>query len=163
MSFGVLRNRSFIFRETIYEDKNNGPMLYAFIFNQKANFINAQPTVYGPSRDEETDLALYWYLPTLKDKEYLTQYIGNNTKPLFKNGVTGFDAQFCGYFETQSSQPTDANNCYVAFKNKSSSTDEGYSLVLTPNYDWSTKKITDINMRFPIRLYRSRYFKYPNL
>jgi hypothetical protein len=138
-------------------------MLYAYILNQDANFMYAQSKIYGQTRDGETDLALYWYLPTFKDKEYLTQYIGNNTKPLFKNGVTGFDAQFCGYFKTGSSQPTDADNCYIAFKENATSTTKGYTLILTPNYDWSTQEESAINKMFPVRLYRSRYFTYPNL
>jgi hypothetical protein len=163
MFFGSREGRSFKVRENVYTDSNKVPMLYAYILNQDANFMYAQSKIYGQTRDGETDLALYWYLPTFKDKEYLTQYIGNNTKPLFKNGVTGFDAQFCGYFKTGSSQPTDADNCYIAFKENATSTTKGYTLILTPNYDWSTQEESAINKMFPVRLYRSRYFTYPNL
>ncbi len=158
MGFGVYKGRTFTLRETLY---NN--MLYAYILNQRSTFINSQPDVYGPARDSETDLALYWYLPANQDKEFLTEYIGNNTKPLFKNGVTGFDAQFCGYFSSGDTKPSSTDSCFIAFKETSGSSEKGYALVLSKNYDWTTKEITTINRRFPIRLYRSRYFTYSNL
>lgn len=108
-------------------------------------------------------MALYWYLPTEHDKENLTDYIGRNTKSLFKGGTSGFDAQFCGYFSTGTSSPTDNTNCYIAFKESAKSTTKGYALVLKPDYTWDTQVISGINKMYPVRLFRTRYFTYPNL
>ncbi|WP_290235810.1 MAC/perforin domain-containing protein [Bacteroides acidifaciens] len=163
MNFGYRppNSRTFTKREKITKVGNDN-MLFAYVLDQHPNFIQSQPNIYGSARDKETDLALLWYLPTKHDKEILEKYIGNNTKPLFKGGVTGFDAQFCGYFETGKSTATDASNCYIVFKESVGST-TGYSLILTPNYDWTSQSVSGTNKMYPVRLYRSRYFTYKNI
>lgn len=162
MYFGTLNGRSFIRRERIYND-GKGDMLYAYIFNQQSTFMIAQRKIYGAEREPSVDMALYWYLPTQHDKENLTDYIGRNTKSLFKGGTSGFDAQFCGYFATGTSAPSDASNCYIAFKESAASTARGCALVLKPDYTWNTQEVSGINKMYPVRLFRTRYFIYPNL
>lgn len=162
MYFGTLSGRSFTRRERIYND-GNADMLYAYILNQRSAFLSANSDFYGSKREPSVDMALYWYLPTEHDKENLTDYIGRNTKSLFKGGTSGFDAQFCGYFSTGTSSPTDNTNCYIAFKESAKSTTKGYALVLKPDYTWDTQVISGINKMYPVRLFRTRYFTYPNL
>ncbi|MCI9055453.1 MAG: hypothetical protein HFJ87_09995 [Muribaculaceae bacterium] len=163
MAFGsrARDGRTFTKRERI-QNYDNETMLFACIADQTANFLNANASVYGSARDKDDDLALTWYLPTKNDKEYLTEYIGNNTKPLFKGGATGFDAQFHGYHSTGTADATDSSNCYIAFKEPDGSK-IGYALILKPNYTWTDQDITDVKKMFPVRCYRSRYYTYPTL
>lgn len=162
MYFGTLNGRNFTRRERIYND-GVSDMLYAYILNQSPNFMTAQRDLYGSGREPSMDMALYWYLPAKHDKENLTDYIGRNTKSLFKGGTSGFDAQFCGYFATGTSAPSDNSNCYIAFKETAASTTRGYALVLKPDYTWDTEEISGINKMYPVRLFRTRYYTYPDL
>ncbi len=111
-----------------------------------------------------------WYLPTSKDMNVLLQYVGKNSKALFKNQMTGFEAFFCGYIVGRDLKTGDIPSwldigyvgelCIIAFHDDNA---HGSALILEPDYTWQTAKIySDYRNRYPIRPFRTKQFKHQN-
>ena len=165
MSFGSEYRGRF----RVYETLQNG-MLYAQIFGKNSPFfLTNYQNIYGTEVDNATAKAIKWYLPTLSDKRNLTDYLGRNHKSLMKGQPSGFDAEFAGFYG--SLDPRTGENlwdtklrdvgqyCYIPFKTLINSTD-GQALVLAPDYTWQSYSIASShNNYFPVRLFRTNYFR----
>lgn len=112
----------------------------------------------------------HWYLPTSNDMNALLQYIGNNPKALFKNQMTGFEANFCGYIVRRDLETGNIPDyvdldyvdklCIIAFHDDDA---HGSALLLYPDYTWNTAKLYNTyRNRYPIRPYRTKQFKHQN-
>jgi len=112
----------------------------------------------------------HWYLPTSNDLEAMMQYVGENPKALFKNQMSGFDADFFGYVVRRDLQtgeiPDDVDLdyvnrlCVIAFHDDNSN---GTALLLKPDYTWQKAKIYDnYHNSYPIRAFRNKKFKHLN-
>lgn len=136
-------------------------VLYADVFrNAKPASLNIGNFTVN---DEE-----HWYLPTSYDLDCMIQYLGRNSKSLFKNQMSGFEADFCGYVVRhdlltgeipESIQLGYVNElCLIAFRDDASN---GSALLIKPDYTWQKAKITDTHRnRYPIRPFRSKRFKH---
>jgi len=124
-----------------------------------------------------------WFIPQQWQVECLYEYIGFNTKALFKGGLSGFDAQFNGFvgkydiFNNNSAYST-ANGlhykgdyCIIASINDGN---ENYACLLALDTDYKLRLYNDNtfsgeqakgwrNNYYPVRLARTAFFKYPNL
>lgn len=110
-----------------------------------------------------------WYLPTSDDLICLLTTIGKNPKALFIGQVSGYDAEFKGYYGkydiwNNQKKPNymmmGENLCLIGFKDNSTS---GDVLVIGADYSLrqiSVKEAEDNN--YPIRLFRNSSFVYPN-
>lgn len=159
MGFGSYKDpnnprSTFTVRETMI-DKT----LYGYIFHNKAAFMTNNASVYGPKEDEIYKKRILWYVPLVEDKNNLTTYLGNNHKSLFKGQPSGFEADFVGYYTTEKSGATKKDSSYIAFKDNLSAT-KGEALVLSSDYKWDTSVVSGINYRYPVRLFRTPYYKY---
>ena len=140
---------------------NGRDMLFANVFDD----LNPELTSI---RNFTARDSLMWNLPTSKDLNDLRIYIGNNTKSLFKNQMTGFDAEFAGYYGTYDL----INNvdcgfydwlyanqyCFIAFRDDAS---KGTALILSPDYTSSSKEFTkDVKNRYPVRPFRNKIFRH---
>lgn len=112
----------------------------------------------------------HWYLPTSNDLNTLMKYVGENPKALFKNQMSGFNADFCGYVvrrDLQTEQIPDEVKlgyvnklCVIAFHDDDSN---GTALLLKPDYTWETAKLySNYHNRYPIRAFRTKKFKHNN-
>lgn len=112
---------------------------------------------------------IHWYVPRVKDIQTLQTYLGQNTKALFPNMQSGFEAQFAGYY----GPCDDLNNgkeigwgehyygkyCFII--SKEVVTNSGESLVLGPDY--TVRRLGANRARdnwYPLRPYRSSYYNY---
>lgn len=167
MNFGVFGGRRPKVSE-IVEDN----ILFANIYHTNNNaFLSANSEVYGPVTESYYNKQTLWYLPTTADLRHLTQYLGKNAKSLFKGQVTGFDAQFEGYFGSydDSGSPLGSTQrrrkgerCYIAFKD-GATTSTGEALVLSPNYTWNRIVTSSDFNWYPVRLFRTNYYIHKNL
>lgn len=168
MGFGVKRNGRFQVRERMM----NG-MLYANIFeSNKPLFLSNNKDKYGTKQDAAYHERVLWYLPVAKDRAAFTTYLGNNLKAAFKGQISGFDADFVGYYghydvNTGGSLGTDQIRdhgayCYIAFKEDMDS-NQGEALMLTKDYQWKKANVkAGNNNYYPVRLFRTNYYQYPN-
>lgn len=136
-------------------------VLYADVFR------NAKPASLNIGNFTVNDQE-HWYLPTSYDLDCMIQYLGRNPKSLFKNQMSGFEADFCGYVVRhdlltgqipESIQLGYVNQlCLIAFHDDASN---GSALLIKPDYTWQKAKITDTHRnRYPIRPFRSKSFKH---
>ena len=110
-----------------------------------------------------------WYLPQTDDIMNLRNYVYKNPKVLFKGQLSGFDAQFDGFYGVYDIMNDDKYlgsfdfhyvNEYsvIACKGEGQT---GAALVLTPDYQLRTTTLKSANDNFyPVRLFRSSNFKY---
>ena len=119
---------------------------------------------------EDLEKREYWSFPRIIDQNHFLKYIGNNSKVLFKGQVSGFEAEFEGYCETAvgGSYLTWYNMGEIVGKNMECNIifiddkwKDGAVLVLKDDYTWYHK--THIHDFFPIKLYRTSYYKYNEL
>ena len=112
-----------------------------------------------------------WNVPQTSDAYNMSKYLGHNLKGMMKNQVVGFDAQFWGYYgnidylDNNKRYPyfevRDTDKCYITFKNDENSC---MALVLTQDYKMlPIPKITSESNMYPVRLFRTPYYKYPDL
>lgn len=112
----------------------------------------------------------HWYLPTSDDLDALLCYVDKNPKALFKNQMSGFEAEFYGYVVRRNLQTGEIPEnvdigfvdqlCVIAFHDDDTN---GAALLLKPNYTWEKAKITkDYRNRYPIRPFRTKLFKHEN-
>jgi hypothetical protein len=74
MEFGFNEGRIFTERQRFISDLNN--MLFAYIFDNSYTFLDQQYSIYGKKMDKTYNERTLWYVPLVKDKENLTQYLG---------------------------------------------------------------------------------------
>jgi hypothetical protein len=149
-------------------------LLFADIYETNSYaFLSQNDEIYGPDQDEVYGKSKLWYLPLTVDREYLTNYLGNNLKALFKGQVSGFDAQFEGYFgafddngdfwpDMMELRRYKGQRCYVPFKDNPAS-NTGEAFMLTPNYTWQKIPTSAYYNYYPVRLYRTAYFVHKSL
>ncbi len=136
-------------------------VLYADVFR------NAKPASLNIGNFTVNDQE-HWYLPTSYDLDCMIQYLGRNPKSLFKNQMSGFEADFCGYVvrhDLLTGQIPESillgyvnQLCLIAFHDDVSN---GSALLIKPDYTWQKAKITDTHRnRYPIRPFRSKSFKH---
>ena len=92
-------------------------------------------------------------------------------KTLFKGQMTGFDAQFEGYYGSYDESGNDlgkttrrenGKKCYVAFKDGTTSS-SGVAMVLTPDYTWKSIVTSAAFNYYPVRLFRTSCYIHDNL
>lgn len=135
----------------------------------RARSANDIPGLFDNEKDEQAGHAIHWYLPMPKDISNLKEYIGMNTKALFKGQVSGFDAQFAGLWgqwdvmNGNKAYPTENyyyvdQYCFIPAKQSQTS---GSVLALGQNY---TTQLIDIDSNkadwFPVRAFRTSYYTY---
>lgn len=132
------------------------------------------PAGIGKKLDEIYGEPALWYYPTNYDRANLTEYIGYETRHLLKGQLTGFDAQFEGFYGdggidgveevawNEDSKLFNTDKCYLIFKNNINAT-EGMALVFEGNYRFRTIGLGTKNNYFPLRLFRTSYYRYDNL
>jgi hypothetical protein len=148
--------------------------LFAGIYGTNSDeFLLINENIFGPDQDEGYGKAKLWYLPLAEDREFLTTYLGNNLKALFKGQVSGFDAQFDGYFgafddngnfwpDRKTLRRYKGERCYVPFKDNPES-NTGEAFMLTPNYTWQKIPTSADRNYYPVRLFRTAYFVHKSL
>ena len=131
------------------------------------------PAGIGKTLDEIYGQPALWYYPTNHDRENLVEYVGYETRHLLKGQLSGFDAQYEGFYGDggidgvgevnwyESASVFNTHKCYLIFKNNIAST-EGTAMVLDGNYRWNTVELGTKNNYFPLRLFRTSYYKYDN-
>lgn len=120
-----------------------------------------------------------WFLPTPADIQDLYTYIGFNPKALFKNQLTGWDAEFNGYYgqydildknkrlgSNRALHEQGNLNC-ISSKNSNSYTD-ACLLVLYPDYSMKVINNKTYNAQwranfYPVRPVRGYMFNYPTI
>ena len=130
------------------------------------------PVGIGNTLDDIYGRPEMWYFPTHADRDNLTEYIGFETRHLLKGQLTGFDAQYEGFYgyggidgvpESRQEGRHNKDKCYLIFKTDVNS-GTGSALTLDGNYRWSTVALETGNSNFfPLRLFRSSYYRYSNL
>lgn len=132
------------------------------------------PEKVGNSIDSIYNEPVLWYFPTDKDRNNLQEYIGYDPRHLLKGQLTGFDAQFEGFYGPggidgikeigREEQPSffNTDKCYLISKTDRTSL-TGSAICLDKNYNWRTVALGTGNGNFfPLRLFRSSYYKYDN-
>lgn len=132
--------------------------------------LNKPPQGIGDDIDDIYGEPVKWYFPTDKDRVSLQEYIGYETRYLLKGQLSGFDAQFEGFYgpggvdgvDEGSSSYHNTDKCYLIFKTDRTS-DTGSAIRLDGNYKLQTVLLgTGNNNYFPVRLFRSSYYIYSN-
>ena len=169
-------------------DQMTDGMLYTmfqFVTNYEFNKHNGWTWGYTPNTYYPDSPNMKWYLPTESDVKGLYRYLGFNPKALFKGEVSGWDAEFNGYYGAYDLKN---KNKYFADKeadirykgtlnvicSKNSEDDEDACLmVLDNNYamqliDDKTFKTTSYryfwrNNFYPVRPVRGYMYEYPLL
>lgn len=153
------------FRDLYFEAQNG-----EFWVNIKSQLDNNPPDFVGDDIDDIYGEPTKWYFPTDKDRKNLLEYIGYEARHLLRGQLTGFDAQFEGFYgpggvdgvPKGSSSYHNTDKCYLIFKTDRTS-DTGCAVRLDGNYKMETVKLgTGNNNYFPLRLFRSSYYIYSN-
>ena len=150
------------------EEQQHG-MLYTNVFwGNSPSYRWNYPGLFDDDLDEFGN-RIHWYVPRVKDIQTLQTYLGQNTKALFPGMQSGFEAQFAGYY----GEYDDLNNgryfgydvhyygdrCFIISKEQNRAS--GKALVLSPDYTLRmVDSDRDRNNWYPIRAYRSSYYKY---
>lgn len=110
-----------------------------------------------------------WSFPHKSDFQNMYNYIGNNAKYLFYNQITGFDAEFYGYYgkydNLTGAKKADfqhlyyKKNCFLPLKDSSES-----GSVVSISTEYKVEYHDDANLAnyYPIRLFRSSDYTYPD-
>lgn len=165
---GVYVGDGFRYRE--WEEKGQ-----VFVQVNSETHRTEAPAGIGNTLDKVYGEPAFWYYPTHKDRDNLTEYIGFETRHLLKGQLSGFDAQYEGYYgpggidgvpESSPWQPVyeyhNTDKCYLIFKTDINS-GTGSALTLDKNYRWNTVVIGNgKNNYFPLRLFRTSYYRYDN-
>ena len=153
-----------------YEDVIND-MLYANVYY--GAYVPTEFENYFEDRKDALGRRVFWFLPNEDDINQLQKYVGNNTKALFANQQSGFEAQFAGYYgryddlnggQRFSDKREDIryNGQYSFIVAKDGK--QSQALVLSPDY---TINKTPVNMMhtnwYPIRVFRLSSYIHPNL
>lgn len=151
-------------------EKSIGEQVWVHVMSE-THRTNA-PAGIGSMLDDIYGRPKMWYFPTHADRDNLTEYIGYETRHLLKGQLTGFDAQYEGFYgnggidgvpESRTQQRHNKNKCYLIFKTDVNS-GTGSALTLDGNYRWNTVALgTGNNNFFPLRLFRTSYYRYSNM
>lgn len=171
MGFGKTTASGFYKKEYIIDN-----ILFAHIYGtNRSSFLSANHDIYGNSSDPDYGISTLWYIPKISDRDNLTNYLGHNLKSLFYGQVSGFDAQFEGYYGSYDAdgkwlggnlmRVDKGNRCYVPFKIVNGTKTICEALVLNTNYTWTTA--TETNKKWvleycPVKLFRTSYFRHKN-
>ena len=157
---------------------NNNGILYANYLQEnnsgdRQTFFAWYGKFYGDDEDKTTQMRTKWWLPRSEDLQNLQTYIGHNTKALFKEQVSGFDADFNGCYtrydprtnkEIGTSMAFHFNNAeegYLCFIPSRDNDKTAYALVLSPDYHLQSCEIQSTQYSyFTLRLFRTSYFSY---
>ena len=131
--------------------------------------LDEPPTGIGPDMDDIYQKPMKWYYPTDIDRDFLTRYVGYETRHLLKGNLSGFDAQFEGFYgpgdidgvpKSNKMSIHNTDKCYLIFKT-SNDYKTGTALCLDKNYRWKVVALGNgKNNFFPLRLFRTCYYKY---
>lgn len=146
--------------------------------NKEFNIYNDWIWGYDPNKYFEDNPNLKWFLPTPDDVKELHQYIGFNAKALFKDQISGWDAQFNGYyghidvldenkrFSDRRRQLRYQGQLNVISSQNSGKESDACLLMLQPDY--TLKLVSDKtwnpqwrNNFYPVRPMRGYLFNYP--
>lgn len=144
----------YYYREYILND-----LLYAnYLYGHDPKYVNRD--VFGTSE--------LWHMPTSNDLNCLLTTIGLNTKALFMDQVSGFDAQFKGYYgsydisngiQIGEFRMMGEDYSFIGFKDKLNS---GSVMMIGARYELSRLPVAaDQQNNYPIRLFRNSSFVYP--
>lgn len=161
---GVYAGSSFRYREQDIGDQK-------WVQVNSVTHRTEAPAGIGNTLDIVYGEPVKWYYPTHVDRDNLTEYIGYETRHLLKGQLTGFDAQYEGFYGLggiDGVEPDERylrrnrDKCYLIFKTDINS-GTGSALTLDSNYQWNTVAIgTGNNNYFPLRLFRTSYYQYDN-
>jgi len=155
-----------------WKDPITNDNYYACAFGTNNDvFMWYNDKVYGFDMDEDYKVPTKWHVPQTAVAYTLSKYLGHNLKGLMKNQVVGFDAQFWGYYgnidylgnnkKYPNFEVRDTEKCYITFKNDERSC---MALVLTQDYKFlSIPEIRSETNMYPIRLFRTSFYRYTNL
>ncbi len=112
----------------------------------------------------------HWYLPTSDEMYGLLKYVGNNPKALFKNQMSGFNAEFFGYVVRKDVLTGEVPKkvelkyvdelCVIPFRDDGS---YGTALMIKPDYTWQEAEVTKTHRnKYPVRPYRNKKFIHKN-
>ncbi|MBQ3688335.1 MAG: hypothetical protein II937_00540 [Bacteroidales bacterium] len=156
--------------------------MFQYITNYEFNAYNSWTWGYKPNT--YFDANTKWYMPIAKEVKSLYEYLGFNPKALFKGELSGWDAQFNGYYGW-----CDIKNKNKDFSNRrreiryagelnvicSKNTDDysdaclmvldrNYSMQLIDDYTYNTvNNYAWRNNFYPVRPTRGRMYQYPLL
>jgi uncharacterized protein with PIN domain len=147
-------------------------ILFADIYQTNSTgFLFPNEEIFGQHTEAYYGKQTLWYLPLTRDRKHLIEYLGGNMKTLFKGQMTGFDAQFEGYYGSYDESGNDlgkttrrenGKKCYVAFKDGTTSS-SGVAMVLTPDYTWKSIVTSAAFNYYPVRLFRTSCYIHDNL
>lgn len=117
--------------------------------------LNEPPQGIGDAIDDVYGEPTKWYFPMDKDRIHMQQYIGYETRHLLKGQLSGFDAQFEGFYgpggvDNVGEGQNDYHNsdkCYLIFKTDRFS-DTGSAIRLDGNYELKTVSLGTGNNNF---------------
>lgn len=152
----------------IYEELKDG-ILYANIFYGRNP--DYKHDTFGPDIRSDYNARTKWFLPREADIINLKTYVDNNPRALLKGQVSGFNAEFVGAYAvfddfTQKPlghyQKIHTDCCFIPCKEYDLS-DNGSALIIDSNYRLSSSNLFRSNENFyPVRPYRTAYWKYNN-
>ena len=157
----------------VLEDTING-VLYANIFwGNSYRFRYNHPGLFSAEEDPfVSGKRIHWYLPKIEDIRNMEEYIGKNCKALFMGQISGFDAQFNGYYgkyDDLNGGKKYPNGYKVRYKGEYSfiaskeAQDVGEALILSPQYTLQRVSINKATSNmYPVRPFRTSYYTYPN-
>ena len=148
--------------------------------NEEFNAYNSWIWGYKPNTMYKGNPNLKWFLPTPDDIRDLYQFLGFNPKALFKDQVSGWDAQFNGYYGhidiLNRNRQFSGGKRDMHYKGElnviSSKNANGYSdaclLILRPDYSLTLVNNATYNSLwrnnfYPVRPVRGYMFTYPTL
>lgn len=153
--------------------------LYASVYGYNHDrFMYYYGHLYGSDVNEITGNRTKWFLPQSSDLMELMDYVGNNPRMLMKNQTSGFEAQFLGMFGawddvngvgfTNKYDFQLADYCFTPGQDRDGDKLEGMVLALSKDYQLKIYSIqynpnSIYYNRYPIRLFRTSYWKYPNI
>ena len=167
-------------------NESNGILYTMFQFDTNYEFNATNDWIWGykPNQYFDTKPNSLWYLPTADEVKSLYAYLGFNPKALFKGEVSGWDAQFNGYYGD--SDILNGNKYFsgrkqalryngtlniIASRN-SSDIDDACLMVLSDNYSTSLIDNNTVNTPYraiwrnncyPVRPTRGYMYTYPPL
>jgi|GEM_PF-2397735 len=186
-----LRHRMLFSQQENYDSRgdifdDNGVLFAKFSMVQMTAFLKANPWYgYTKAAEVSSGMTTKWYLPSDTQVKNLYKHLFFNPKALFKGQVSGFNAEFNGYYgnnnilnnnqffsETGLRQHYDGEINVISSR-YSSNAGDGCLMILKKNY--TVRMLYDSSVSgarstywkefnyYPIRLCRSSYFKYPTL
>lgn len=172
-------------KNLILHEKFINGILYADTYDeQEIHFFLNNGSIYDYKVNESLGKRDKWYLPSTLERNNLTKYLGNNHKALFARQQSGFEADFSGCigwedpfnpnikYEDEDGDPVkkhvyQGEYCFINFRDIVNATKNEVKvtlLILGRDYTWQKQELSQTaNFAYPVRLYRSAAYCYPNL